>query len=185
MMEELNKLKTCKIFLVEDDEDDFYFFNLALSSLGGSYQLLRAPDGVMFCSLIQTTMDIDVIFLDINMPYKDGVACLKEIRSMEAYNSIKIVMYSTSDNVKDIDRCYSMGADFYLVKPSCDSSASQQLKDLFENNYFIRNIKPPREEFVFYSARSNAEKRHYHFNHQGALHRELISNAGNIILAFP
>jgi CheY-like chemotaxis protein len=167
-MEELRKLKTRKILLVEDDEDDFYFFNLAISSPGGSYELLRTSNGVMFSSLIQTAMDIDVIFLDINMPYKNGLACLKEIRSMEGYNSLKVVMYSTFDNVKEIDRCYSMDADFYLVKPSCHLCAQQQLMELFENEYFIKNAKPPREEFVFYPGKSNTKKGNYHFHHQPA-----------------
>jgi CheY-like chemotaxis protein len=164
-MAELHKSKICNILLAEDDEDDFYFFNLAIFSLEGSYQLLRTSDGVMFCSLIQTAMDIDVIFLDINMPYKDGISCLKELRSMEGYNSIKVVMYSTSDNVKEIDRCYNMGADFYLVKPSCYSDAARQLKGLFQNNYFVRNVKPPREEFVFYPAGSHKENGNFRFNH--------------------
>jgi DNA-binding NarL/FixJ family response regulator len=123
----------------------------------------------MFSSLIQTSIDPDVIFLDINMPYKNGMACLKEIRSMEDYNSIKVVMYSTSGNVKEIDRCYSMGADFYLIKPSSYSYAQQQLKELFQNDYFIRNVKPPREEFVIDPLLPNVERPHYDFNNLVAL----------------
>jgi DNA-binding NarL/FixJ family response regulator len=107
----------------------------------------------MFSSLIQTSIDLDVIFLDINMPFKDGITCLKEIRSMQNYNSIKVVIYSTSNSVKDIDNCYSMGANFYLTKPTCYSSGLKQLKDLFQNDYFINNIKPPREEFVIDSSK--------------------------------
>jgi CheY-like chemotaxis protein len=148
MMQELNKQKICNVLLAEDDEDDFYFFNLALSSLNGTFQLLRASDGVMFSSLIQCSLNTDIIFLDINMPYKNGISCLKEIRTIENYNSIKVVMYSTSSNINEIDRCYNMGADFYLIKPLCYSGAQQQLKGLFENNYFRSNTKPPREEFV-------------------------------------
>lgn len=165
-MAELIGSGICNILLAEDDEDDFYFFNMAISSLEGSYQLLRTSDGIMFSSLIQASIDPDVIFLDMNIPYKNGMACLKEIRSMEDYNSIKVVMYSTSDNVKEIDRCYSMGADFYLIKPSSYSGVQQQLKELFENDYFIRNVKPPREEFVLNSLKSHPEKSYYHFNHQ-------------------
>lgn len=148
VMEELETKKICNILLVEDDEDDFYFFNFAISSLKGSFQLLRTSDGIMLCSLIQTAIRPEVIFLDINMPYRDGIACLKEIRNNNHYNSVKVIMYSTAGRIKDIDTCYKMGANFYLVKPSCYSSGLQQLKHLFENPYFKSNIKPPREEFV-------------------------------------
>ena len=167
-MPELYKSRICNVLLAEDDEDDFHFFNIAISSLDGMYQLLRISDGVMFSSLIQTSIDPDIIFLDINMPYKDGIACLKEIRSHEGYNSIKVVMYSTSNNVKEIDRCYSMGADFYLIKPPCYLCIQQQLMELFQNDYFVKNIKPPREEFVFHSAKFHTKEGNYHFNHRPA-----------------
>jgi hypothetical protein len=61
MMEELNKLKICNVLLVEDDEDDFYIFNMAVSSLKGSFQLLRTSNGIMFSSLIQTSIVPDVL----------------------------------------------------------------------------------------------------------------------------
>lgn len=164
IMPELNNSKICNILLAEDDEDDFYFFSMALSSLEGSFQLLRTCNGIMFSSLIQASIDTDVIFLDINMPYKNGITCLKEIRSIKDYNSVKVVMYSAADNVKEIDRCYSMGANFYLVKPSFYSCVQQQLKELFQNEYFIKDTKPPREEFVIDPLKPHTEKA-CHFNH--------------------
>ena len=78
-------------------------------------------------------------------------------------------MYSTSGSKVDIDSSYNNGADFYLIKPSCYASIEQQLMELFQNDYFVRNIKAPREEFVFYAAKSHTKKGNYQFSHQVAL----------------
>jgi CheY-like chemotaxis protein len=157
-MTELNGTRICSILVAEDDEDDFYCFNMAISSLSGLFQLLHTSDGIRFSSLIQTAVNPDVIFLDINLPYKNGISCLKELRSKEDYDSVKIVMYSTSCSSREIDSCYSLGADFFLVKPSSFSSLQRQLKELFQNDYFVKNQKPPREAFVFNSPQLNTHE---------------------------
>lgn len=147
-MLELHKSKVCNILLVEDDEDDFYFFNMAISTLEGSFKLLRTSNGIMFCSLIQTPIVPDVIFLDIDMPYKNGISCLKEIRSNFAFNEIRVVIYSTANQKSEVDICYDLGANFYLIKPADCSLLKRQLRDLLQNEYFKLNVQPPRNEFV-------------------------------------
>ena len=89
--------KPFKILLAEDDEDEFFLFNLALSSLHGSFNILHTYNGVMLSSLIQSGARFNAIFLDINMPYKNGITCLKEIRNIGAFDLTKIVMYTTSE----------------------------------------------------------------------------------------
>jgi CheY-like chemotaxis protein len=148
MMEELNKLKICNVLLVEDDEDDFYIFNMAVSSLKGSFQLLRTSNGIMFSSLIQTSIVPDVIFLDINMPYKNGISCLKEIRSNRAFDETRVVIYSGAIQKREVDICYDLGANFYLIKPTDFSLTKRQLRDLLQNEYFKLNVQPSRDEFV-------------------------------------
>ena len=165
----MNTDKIFNILLVEDDDDDFDIFYSVVSSLPGKFRILRTSNGVTLCSLIQTSLKPGIIFLDINMPYKDGFACLEEIKTIENYKPIKVVMYSGSGNAKEIEKCYSLGADFFLVKPSCYSSAQQQLIELFQNNYFVGNMKPPREEFVFNSAKSNTDKGNSHLSHAAAV----------------
>ena len=137
-----------RILLAEDDEDDFYFFNLAFTSLPGSFNLLRTSNGIMLSSLLQSPVQLDAIFLDINMPYKNGIHCLKEIRNNPTFNSTRVVMYTTSGNPKDIDACYSAGANFYIIKPYDFTSGVEQLKSLLGNCYFKTNQTPPRSNFV-------------------------------------
>lgn len=156
-----------KIILTEDDEDDFYFFNLAISSLPGSFELLRTSNGIMLSSLLQSPIQFDAIFLDINMPYKNGIECLKEIRSNRSYDSTRVVMYSTSRYPKDIETCYMNGANFYLIKPSTFAFAVEQLKNLFSDSYFKINKRPSRSHFVVQSKeeRGRLQRNTWAFNH--------------------
>lgn len=148
-MKALNPEDIRKIFVAEDDADFFYFFNSAiLSSLSGSVDVLRTADGIMFLSLIESSIQPDIIFLDLNMPFKNGISCLKAIRNNETYKTTKVVMYSSSDYLSDIDSCYNNGADFYIIKPTSFSSLVEQFKNLLMNDYFVNNNRPPRESFV-------------------------------------
>jgi len=137
-----------RVLVAEDDEDDFSIFNLAISSVPGSFEILHTTDGVMFSSLIQSAMKTDVIFLDINMPYKDGFSCLKEIRNSPDYKLTRVVMYSTSSNINDIERSFDLGANFYLVKPTNFTEIVNQLEQVFNNEYFLKNLPAPRSQFV-------------------------------------
>lgn len=140
--------KIYNILLAEDDEDDFYIFNHAMSSILGPIQILHTSNGIMFSSIIQSQIRPDVIFLDINMPYKNGISCLKEIRSNPAFDKTRVVIYSTASQKREIDTCYALGANFYLIKPTDFSLTKLQLRDLLQNEYFKLSLQPSRDEFV-------------------------------------
>lgn len=150
-MNEFNTSRIKRIFIAEGDSDFFYFFNSAILSVSKSANVLRTADGVMLLSLIESSVKPDIIFLDLNTPFKDGICCLKAIRSNEKTKSTKVVMFSSSGLANDIDACYNNGADFYFIKPTSFLSLVQQFKNLLVNEYFIKNIKPPRENFVVFN----------------------------------
>lgn len=147
-MNEFNTLSIKRIFIAVNDPDFFYFFNSAVLSVFTSVDVLRTTEGVMLLSLMEFSALPDIIFLDLNIPFKNGISCLTAIKSNEKYNSAKVVMFSSSGNTDDIDKCYDNGADFYLINSTSLSSVAQQLKKIFTNEYFINDIKPPRENFV-------------------------------------
>jgi len=150
-MNEFNTSRIKRIFIAEGDSDFFYFFNSAILAVSKSVNVLRTADGVMLLSLIESSVKPDIIFLDLNMPFKDGIRCLQAIRSNEKTKQTKVVMFSSSGLTNDIDACYNNGADFYFIKPTSFLSLVEQFKNLLVNEYFIKNIKPPRENFVLFN----------------------------------
>jgi CheY-like chemotaxis protein len=70
----------------------------------------------------------DLLFLDLNMPRKNGLQCLKEIRGNPKLKNISIAIYSTSSSEKDIDDTFRNGANVYIKKPN-DFNLLKQVLD--------------------------------------------------------
>lgn len=59
-----------------------------------------------------------LILMDLNMPKKDGRSALSEIKKNPSLYTIPVVIYSTSNNSKDMAEAYKLGANSYIIKPS-------------------------------------------------------------------
>lgn len=107
------------IILAEDDINDRELFEDALEELSIQTRLIISEDGV---ELMTTLADIVppppyAIFLDLNMPRKNGYECLAEIRNTQKLKEIMVVIFSTTDNQHAIETTYSLGANYYVCKP--------------------------------------------------------------------
>lgn len=113
--------KTIKsIYLVDDDPDDREIFAELLHEAGPwvDLRLIESGAGLMQVLCLSPDPMPDVILLDINMPLKDGLECLKEIRDRaDDVKNSKIIMYSASGSPRSIAEAKELGADFYAVKP--------------------------------------------------------------------
>jgi CheY-like chemotaxis protein len=106
-----------KIYLAEDDRDDSFLFQEALNRLPYSVSLHLAQDGELLIEMLHSQDVPDFIFLDLNMPRKDGYTCLAEIRSLRKMDKIPVIIMSTSFHEQSIQRAYNAGADIYVRKP--------------------------------------------------------------------
>lgn len=59
-----------------------------------------------------------LLLLDIRMPKVDGIEVLQEIKQHPELKKIPVIMLTTTDNPKEVQRCHDMGCSFYIVKPS-------------------------------------------------------------------
>lgn len=127
------------IFIAEDDKDDFLLLTEAIKTVLPKFNVNHSADGKSFLQSL-TAGDPDLIFLDLNIPKKNGINCLIELRRQEKLCSIPVIIYSTSADVDDINRCYKNGCTLYLVKPASFKELETQIRKIFFR------IGLPREE---------------------------------------
>lgn len=106
------------ILLADDDRDDRFFFKDALSELAIPSNLTTVNDGERLMNYLSENSDNlpDVLFLDLNMPRKNGSECLKEIKQNKELQNLSVIIYSTSLHEVVADELYKNGADFYIRK---------------------------------------------------------------------
>src|SRR5688572_13627106 len=105
------------ILLVEDNADDAYFFINAIGKLDRNHKISLAKNHQELFSILKNSTNFDLIFMDINMPGKDGKQCLKELKSNTEYRDIPVITFTGSGLKKDIMDMYDLGAHYHIVKP--------------------------------------------------------------------
>ncbi|PJJ07004.1 CheY-like chemotaxis protein [Flavobacterium sp. 1] len=138
------------ILLVDDDIDDIYFFDIALKELPVSAHLTIVNDGEQLMNYLSENLEHlpDILFLDLNMPRKNGFECLEEIRLIEKLKHLPIIIFSTSFEQGVVNILYKNGAQYFIRKPS---DFSQFKKLIHQSLIFVLqgNIsQPTREKFV-------------------------------------
>src|SRR3954453_20322311 len=104
------------IFIAEDEKDDFLLLKEAIQDILPKFNILHSVEGKGFLNSITKEIEPDLIFLDLNIPQKNGIDCLIELRKIDKLATVPVIIYSTSSNFEDIDRCYKNGCTLYLVK---------------------------------------------------------------------
>ena len=139
------------LLLADDDEDDCDFFKEALNELLLSTSLVTVNDGVQLMDFLSESGAEnlpDILFLDLNMPRKNGLECLTEIKQKQEYKDLPVIIFSTSLDRDIVDLVYQKGAVHYIRKPG----EFAKLKKVIANALSITsqsNFKQPvRENFI-------------------------------------
>lgn len=140
-------LKVLKVLFVDDDTDELYLFNEALEQSELPIILTRAHDGNQLLNELKCGRVPDIILVDINMPYKDGIEALDDIRANDDYKNIFIIIYSISADKASIKKAYDMGADLYLVKPQDFDGMLSVVKKVYSIDW-ANFTRPARDKFV-------------------------------------
>ncbi len=120
------------IIIAEDEEDHLYLIEKALSEIR-DYELTiyKTNNGVELLNFIyQDNFMPDIILLDIDIPEINGFEVIKEIKKKEKYDRIPILILSTSNNEKDIQKASELGCDGYIIKPFSYGSYFNIIKDI-------------------------------------------------------
>jgi CheY-like chemotaxis protein len=111
------------ILLVEDNDIDMHILIRAMKKAGITGDLVRARDGREALDILVRHQDGPqpdhpfLVLLDINMPGMNGHEFLDALRQTPDIADARVVVFSTSQNPRDIARAYERFASGYLVKP--------------------------------------------------------------------
>ncbi len=113
-------LKQLNILLADDDIDDCNFFKEALKEFPLATDLTTVHDGEQLMKHLtyQKNELPHVLFLDLNMPRKNGFECLSEIKLNRKLDQLPVIMYSTSFELEVVNLLYKNGAQHFIRKPS-------------------------------------------------------------------
>lgn len=138
------------ILLADDDEGDRLLFTEAFSELKIKTIVETVNDGVELMKWLNEKHEYlpHLLFLDLNMPRKNGLECLKEIRSNGKLKNIPVAIYSTSDNEKDVEETFRNGANVYITKPSDFNILKQVLEKAVMAAYQYQQVGMKKENFL-------------------------------------
>lgn len=114
---------TPTVLLVEDNPADVRLAKEAFDEINASISLSVATEGASALDVLRgngTHADSDLpqlVLLDINLPDSDGGEILAEIKADDRLRQIPVIILTTSDESKDIDRMYDNYANAYVTKP--------------------------------------------------------------------
>ena len=142
-------LKHVNILLADDDPDDCLFFKEALSGSMLTTHLTTVPDGEYLMEMLNSTDAIsDVLFLDLNMPRKNGFECLSEIKLNGKLKSLPVIVFSTSFEQEVVNLLYDNGAQYFIRKPSEFSQFKKIIQQAITLIAEKGQSQPTKENFV-------------------------------------
>ena len=146
------------ILLADDDTDNCIFFKQALDELLLPVTFTAVHDGeqLMQQLLIEIHKMPHVLFLDLNMPRKNGFECLSEIKHNEKLKQLPVIMFSTSFEQGVVDQLYLNGAQYFIRKPSDFGQFKKiihqtiaQIATVLPADKTANIVQPEKENFVF------------------------------------
>jgi CheY-like chemotaxis protein len=114
------------ILLVEDQPDDVYLIKRAFERAGLKHPIKAVPNGNEAMAYLNGDKPYDdridwplpmLVLLDIKMPRTDGFDVLRWIRHQPKFARLCVVMLTSSDEIRDVNMAYQLGANSFLVKP--------------------------------------------------------------------
>jgi len=130
-----------QLLVVDDDPEDMLLVRTAVNRsklplqvkcYGGGDEFLLVLDSMARdgAQIVDITSPF-IVFLDLNMPRKDGRSCLIDIRRDERFAGIPVIVFSTSKSDEDILKSYELGANSYICKPDDLESLERIIKEVY------------------------------------------------------
>jgi DNA-binding response OmpR family regulator len=135
------------IVLTDNDNLERTLFRIIVNRLDPPVKFAEYQSGQELCAMLKASETLpDIVFLDVDMPGKNGIDCLIEIRSDERLSTLPVIMYSGNSDQRTIDAAYYNGANHYFIKPGDSTQLLAQLTWLIHKHHITGKHK--RQTFV-------------------------------------
>ncbi len=111
--------KTLSILFIEDNDDHIRILSRAFEKVDPDVALSIVHDGESAMNAFDSWKDAvypDLIFLDLNLPGRDGKEILQFLKQSERFRRIPVIVLSSSDRVEDVRHAYQLGANTFMSK---------------------------------------------------------------------
>ena len=132
----MNNKNIKTVLLIDDDEDDCFLFEMALSSIDKNVKVKYTNSADHLAQLLETSRP-SIIVIDFYLPKISGIQCLQQIRSFPGCANIPVVLWSGCANEKDISSAYLEGAQYYFSKPYEFDELVREMDKIIHSNRFI------------------------------------------------
>ena len=147
-MDHATSMEALRIVLAEDDDGHATLIQRNLERAGLLNAVVRLRDGQAALDYLRggggcagRAPGTCLLLLDINMPKVDGVEVLRQLRADPATSSLPIIMLTTTDDPREIARCYQLGCNVYITKPVESGAFIEAIRRL---GLFLQVVKVPR-----------------------------------------
>ena len=152
-LEAFHDSMTRNVLLVEDDENDVFFFKRAMKLAGWSDPLQVVQDGKQAIDYLSGSGQFSrraelplpaLVLLDLKLPYVNGLEVLKWIRDHSSFRQLAAIVLTSSREDVDIGRACQLGANAYVVKPAAAEELVDLVKSIWafwiKHNQFCSNV---------------------------------------------
>ena len=144
------KKEIIRVLLADDDQDDRTDFKEAFTTLKMQTVVETVKNGDELMKYLEDSANTipHLLFLDLNMPKKSGLECLREIKQIDNLKNLTIVIYSTSSSEKDVEETFLSGANIYLKKPAHLTVLKKALAHILTINWLYHTSDLSRDNFI-------------------------------------
>ena len=138
------------ILLVEDRDDDITILLRSFQKAGITNPIHVVKDGQQAIEYLSGVGPYsnrdnhplpDLLLLDLKMPKVDGFEVLHWIRTNPQLSTLRVIVLTSSDDIRDVNHAYRLGANSFLVKPT-DPTGFVELGNFIADNWFIWTGSP-------------------------------------------
>lgn len=140
-----------RILLAEDDDGHASLIQRNLSRAGITNEVVRVRDGQEALDYLRRAGPHAgrprdrplLLLLDIKMPRVDGIEVLRQVRGEPEHANIPVIMLTTTDDPREVQRCYELGCSVYVTKPIAYDEFVEAIRRL---GLFLSIVKVPSED---------------------------------------